>query len=81
MSAKERTDITNRKTFRSASKYAGSLDSLICRVLHDRNTLQSLHNIKAAANTQGSLAKEDVFIHVHRFLPVSSVFPGMKSFP
>ncbi len=43
--------------------------------------LQSRYNVEAAAYAQGRLSKKNVFIHVHRFLIVSSVFLGMKCFP
>jgi hypothetical protein len=35
-----------------------------------KTTLQSLYNIRTAANPQGRLAKKNVFIGAHRFLLV-----------
>jgi len=43
-----------------------------------KTTLQSLCNIKTAANPQGHLAEKHLFIHAHRFLLVSFVVLIMK---
>ena len=44
-----------------------------CRVYIIKTDLQSLYNIKTAANMQGRLTKKNIFIDVHRFLLVSFV--------
>jgi hypothetical protein len=45
-----------------------------------KTTLQSLYNIKAAANPQGRLAEKHIFIHAHRFLLAEQEASGRSPF-